>query len=396
MIGCAEADKDPGMRAIPGFDAIVVGGGPAGAAAAAELARGGARVALFEREALPRYKTCGGGIVGRARRWLPPAALAVIERECRVAVLHEHGCAASWRVERDSPILATAMRAELDAALLDVASKAGANVYAPCAVRAVEPAAREVIVRTSRGDFRARCVVGADGARSPIAAQCGWNDAPQCIPAIEYEIEVSDRVFERFAGAARFDFGIVPGGYAWIFPKRAHLSIGVLTTRAGVRGLPRYLADYMRVAGIDSIRQVEKHGALIPAAPRAGGPARGRVRLAGDAAGLVDPLTYEGISAALASGTHAARALLAEDFHPRAARVYVRSLERELLPELLAAQRLARILYGAPRLRRFAFLRAGQALSEAMCEVVGGSSNAHELVRRPRSWGRLAVAMIRR
>jgi hypothetical protein len=74
----------------------------------------------------------------------------------------------------------------------------------------------------------------------------------------------------------------------------------------------------------------------------------------------------------------------------------VRSLERELLPELLAAQRLARILYGAPRLRRFAFLRAGQALSEAMCEVVGGSSNAHELVRRPRSWGRLAVAMIRR
>ena len=376
------------MGTAPTYDAIVVGGGPGGATAAAALARGGAHVVVLEQSAVPRYKTCGGGIVGRARRWLP--AGVGFERECNRAMFFEHGCDRHWIVERATPILATAMRADFDAALLDIAVAAGAVVVAPCRALDIDVGTEHVTVHTTRGDFRARFVVAADGARSRIASRSGWSSEPRCIPALEYEIQVEAALLERFAGVARFDFGIVPGGYAWIFPKRAHLSVGVLSARPDVRALPKFLAGYLATAGVHRVLRYEKHGALIPAAPRAGGFARGRVLLVGDAAGLADPLTYEGISTALASGTLAARALLDAQFHPAATRqLYETALGRDVLPELRAASRLASILYGSTRMREFVFGRAGQALCEAMCDVVAGERTAHDLMHRPTSWARL-------
>ena len=379
--------KGRDVHAAPMDDAVVVGGGPGGAAAAATLARGGARVTVLEEFAVPRYKTCGGGVVGRARRWLP-AGIA-FERECHRAILYEHGCDLNWTVERSTPSLATTMRAGFDAALLDAAAAAGAGVHAPCRALDIDVGAEHVTVHTTRGEFRARYVIAADGARSRIASRSGWKGEPRCVPALEYEIQVDDTVRERFA-AARFDFGLVPGGYGWVFPKRAHLSVGVLSTRPEVRRLPTYLATYLAAAGVSGIRHAEKHGALIPAAPRPGGFVRGRVLLVGDAAGLADPLTYEGISSALASGTLAARSLLEAEFEPAATRKsYEAALEHDVLPELRAARRLASILYGSARVREFAFGRAGQALCEAMCDVVAGERTAHDLVQSPASWARL-------
>jgi len=375
------------------YDAVVVGGGPGGAAAAAVLARGGARVAVLEQFAVPRYKTCGGGIVGRARRWLPDGI--AFERECNRAMLFEHGCDQHWAVERASPILCTAMRADFDASLLDAAAAAGAAVQAPCRALDVEVGGEHMSLNTTHGEVRARFVIAADGARSRIASRSGWTGEPRCVPALEYEVQVDDSVQARFATVARFDFGIVPGGYAWIFPKRGHLSVGVLSTRPEVHGLPKFLAAYLETAGVHGIRHCDKHGALIPAAPRPGGFARGRVLLVGDAAGLTDPLTYEGISTALTSGTLAGRSLLEAQFDPEATRHgYEAALESDVLPELRAAGRLAAMLYGPDRVRAFVFGRAGQALCEAMCDVVAGEITAHELLHRPSSWARLGRMMM--
>src|SRR5258707_852687 len=83
------------------------------------------------------------------------------------------------------------------------------------------------------GVLAARFVIRADGATSPMAARLGWRPVPRRAPALEAEVTVPAPVFARFAEAARFDFGAVPGGYGWVFPKRAHLSIGVAATRRG-------------------------------------------------------------------------------------------------------------------------------------------------------------------
>src|SRR5205823_68793 len=110
----------------------------------------------------------------------------------------------------------------------------------------------------------------------------------------------------RHAGIARFDFGAIRAGYAWVFPKRAHLTVGVLSCARRVPDLKAALARYAASLGLVPAAPPEVHGSLIPVRPRPGGFARGRVLLAGDAAGFVDPVLCEGITHAVASGRAAA------------------------------------------------------------------------------------------
>jgi flavin-dependent dehydrogenase len=109
------------------YDVAVVGAGPAGATAALYLARGGKKVALIERETLPRYKTCGGGVVGRAFQCLPSDVRIPVEHECFVAEANFLESKMSFRVERKVPIVSMTMRAELDKALTDAAVASGAD-----------------------------------------------------------------------------------------------------------------------------------------------------------------------------------------------------------------------------------------------------------------------------
>src|SRR5439155_22700481 len=112
---------------------------------------------------------------------------------------------------------------------------------------------------------------------------------------------VDDDRRERFARVPRFDVGIVPFGYAWVFPKTAHLSAGVLTTRRGTINLHRQLEEYLRVIGL-APQSMERHGFVIPVRPRDGPLARERILLVGYAAGLADAWTAEGISLAALNG----------------------------------------------------------------------------------------------
>src|SRR5438046_476944 len=137
-------------------------------------------------------------------------------------------------------------------------------------------------------------LIAADGAMSDVARLAGWIDGRHLIPALEHEIQVDDATFERCARAPRFDVGIVPHGYAWVFPKAAHLSVGVLSMRRGAGHLHRDLEQYLKALDIVP-RAVERHRFVIPVRPRAEGFARHRVLLVGDAAGFADPVTAEGV-----------------------------------------------------------------------------------------------------
>ena len=164
------------------------------------------------------------------------------------------------------------------------------------------------------------------------------------VPALECECcQESD--FERLSRTARLDFELLPSGYAWVFPKKEHPSIGVLSARRRNARLQESLERYLALLGIHEPEKVERHGYVIPVKPRSGNLMRGRVLLAGDAAGLVDPVTGEGITYAIRSGQLAAQALLECEWDPlRTARRYQSLLEAEVLRELKSARVLAWIL----------------------------------------------------
>src|SRR5256885_1033837 len=158
------------------FGVAVAGAGPAGATAALTLARRGLSVALLERDALPRYKTCGGGLVGRALALLPPEVERVVERRCGQADLHLLDVNQHYRATRDppsAPIVATTMRERLDHVLASAAAGAGAALRAPCAVTGVTLEPRHVRLDTNTGPVTAAFVIAADGATGEVAPLAG-------------------------------------------------------------------------------------------------------------------------------------------------------------------------------------------------------------------------------
>ena len=160
--------------------------------------------------------------------------------------------------------------------------------------------------------------------------------------------------------------------------------------RRGQVHLQKALEDYFGLLGIREPLKVEKHGYVIPVTPRKEALGRGRILLTGDAAGLVDPVTAEGITHAILSGQLAAQALIDCAFDAaKVADEYQSRLEKQVLSELKAGRFLARLLYEHPRLCGWTFRRHGRALSELVTDVVTGKRTYRDALFKPTNWLKL-------
>lgn len=368
------------------YDVIVVGSGPAGSIAAWQLARAGVQVAVLEKAPLPRYKTCGGGVIGRAWRSLPIDVRHVIEQDCATAQLHVVPRGLSFTTHRSTPIVSMTMRDRFDYALLSAAQAAGAVLHQHCAAEDVLSQSDSVTVMTHKGAMTAKFLVAADGALSRVARKVGMTDGRVLIPALEYEVTVPQERLDRLCGVARFDFGLLPHGYAWAFPKRQHLSIGVLSMVKRDGELKRVIMQYLDLLGCRDATRIEPHGFVIPIRPRKGPFIKNRVLLVGDAAGFADPVTGEGISFALRSGQLAAQSVVDANLDQESVQqTYTRSLTESILSELRAGRLLARLLYDFPRLRSWAFSWQGQRLCEVVTDVMAGERQYRDLAFSPQA-----------
>lgn len=361
-------------------DVAVIGAGPAGSTAARLLAEAGLRVVLLERCPLPRVKTCGGGLVTRTVTHLGTDISPVVERECRTVEVRLPGGGRTIVCRHDTPLVTMTTRADLDLLLANRAAEAGVILRAPCAARAVEATPRGAAVTTDDGVLHCALVVAADGATGTVS-RAGFGAVRHAAPALELELPASGGMLERFGDRARFDFGVVADGYGWVFPKRNHLTIGVLSTRRGATNLGRALTAYRETLGLRG-GDARPRGYVVPIRP-AGRPwIRHRVMAVGDAAGLVDPLTAEGISGAVLSARLAAGAISAGALNPDVIeRIYARDLRRHVLRGLRLSALIARLVYAPRRLQRAVYVLAGPVLAQAVLDLTTGVPPARSVLR---------------
>jgi geranylgeranyl reductase family protein len=303
----AEEARAPGRDDRDVWDVVVVGAGPAGASAAHAAAATGRRVLLLEKAELPRYKTCGGGIIGASRDALPPGFTLPLKDQVHAVTFTMNGRLGRTRRSRRT-LFGLLNRPEFDAALVDAAVRAGARLRTGTAVSRVEqhgpavPDRRTVAVVLGDSEVvLARAVVGADGSASRIGAHVGVK-FDQVDLGLEAEIPVPPPVAEDWAGRVLIDWGPLPGSYGWVFPKGDTLTVGVIAARGQGGATKAYLDTFIARLGLAGFEPSVSSGHLTRCRAEGSPLSRGRVLVAGDAAGLLEPWTREGISFALRSG----------------------------------------------------------------------------------------------
>jgi menaquinone-9 beta-reductase len=349
-------------------DVVVVGGGPAGSAAAISLARAGRDVVLVDKARFPRDKCCGDGLTAGALRRLEalglrPDAVASWERVDDVMVRSPSGRTVDFPMPRGQGLFAAvARRVDLDAAVLDVARAAGVKVHDGHEFEDVERFAADSITLSVEGlgAVTARYAIGADGMWSPLRKAVGgvgfdeggylgeWHAFRQ------YFSGVSEKARDLWVW---FEPDLLPG-YAWSFPLpggRANVGYGI----PRVAGAPTksMKAQWPEVLARPHIRDVLGPAAVAEAPHKAWPiPARvertsvtatgGRVLFVGDAARACDPMTGEGIGQALETGILAAEAIVsAGAFDPtRVEQHYAGAVARSLAVDNRLAALLSRAL----------------------------------------------------
>jgi geranylgeranyl reductase family protein len=316
------------------WDVAVIGAGPAGLAAASAAAAAGARTIVLERAEHPRYKTCGGGLIGASRA----AAGALIDvparDEIRSATVTLRGGQEFTRA-CDEPLLAMVVRDEFDAALLKRAEENGAQIRQRAQVRAIDQADGRATARLADGtEVCARAIIGADGSSGVTARHVG-AEFDQVDLGLELEIAVPGSVAARWAGRVLLDWGKIPASYGWVFPKGERLTVGVIAARGQGGATKDYLREFVDRLGLGGYEAVQDSGHLTRCRTDGSPLRQGQVIVAGDAAGLLDPWTREGISFALRSGALAGEYAARADLDG-----YVAAINARLVPDMRAGRTL--------------------------------------------------------
>ncbi len=354
-------------------DVIVVGSGPAGSTAARTIAESGASVLLLDRARFPRDKPCGGGVTIRCANLLPFSIDPVVEDVITAARLRIRGRREVTK-RTDEPITYMTQRRRLDAFLAERAQESGVEFRDGQTVRNVVRYGDGTFeVTTADGVHRSRVVIGADGANGIVGNRLGYEHHQDGAVALEGNMPFPDGVPDEFRGQVVLNFGYLPGGYAWIFPKGDHVNVGVGGWRDVSGPLLRpALQRVCRLYGLDPDRLEHLRGHHLPMQRRGMTLAANGSALIGDAAGLVDPLSGEGIYAALMSGTAIAAPVRDYlDGRERDLKPYQRVLEQDLLPEVDTSAALMDIFHAWPEPFVWAIQHASPFWTGA-CRLVRG------------------------
>lgn len=275
-------------------------------------------------------------------------------------------------------------REEFDSALAVRARAAGATLREATTVRSVTQEAELVRVRLAGGDeVLARVLIGADGSAGITARHVGvaFDQVD-----LGLEVDVPTPAGSDWRGRLLIDWGPIPGSYGWVFPKGELLTVGVIASRGEGERTRAYLRSFLTSLGLDDAQPVHDSGHLTRCRTPTSPLRQGRVLVVGDAAGLLEPWTREGISFALRSGAWAGAAAADGDL----AR-YESTVQSTLVPVMSAGRRLLKLFERHPGSCHAALAaRPGWTIFARICR---GETDLAEVVGR-RSV-RAALALLR-
>jgi geranylgeranyl reductase family protein len=288
------------------FDVLVVGGGPAGSTTALRLARAGASVLLADKASFPRDKPCGGGLTMRAVRACPVDPTPVVEEFVDQVELRFRFRASVVRTAR-APVVWMTQRRRLDAFLLDCAREAGVEVREQARPE-LEPGSTAFALAGER--FEAQVVVGADGANGVTGRHFDLGNDISHGVAYEGNIGYDRLARDRYARRAVVELAGIPGGYGWVFPKAEHANVGVGAWQVEGPRIREHLARVCAAHGLEVSDLEELRGHRLPLRRPQTRIAATRALVVGDAAGLVDPVSGDGMYECFVSSRLASEAIV--------------------------------------------------------------------------------------
>lgn len=286
-------------------DVLIVGAGPAGSAAAFDLASSGIRTIIVDRKRFPRDKPCGGGLTNKTLEALRYSIAPVVRAETSAFIISRK-FERQYHIKTDGTLLTMVTRYEFDQFALDQAISAGASfLQVPRVIDQIEKLEDSIVVRWADIEIEAQWLVVADGANSQIKKILSADDSSPV--AFGIEAVVSNQRGDVMTG---FDFDVVSGGYGWVFPKGDHFNIGLFASHGHPKPMRSDLLRYIekKAPGCDVI---SVQGAVIPTNCYRNSENDNKVIYIGDAGGFCDNLFGEGIYGAVVSGQLAAASILA-------------------------------------------------------------------------------------
>lgn len=287
------------------IDVVIIGAGIAGTAAAFDLLTRGFSVLLLDKYAFPRKKACAGGITPKAKALFQYDISSVVQRDCRrINIRPDRG--PLFEIRDEKPLCHMTRRWELDAFSLEMVQRKGAQFQVVQKIVSITETNSHIEVRTRDRLIKSRYLIGADGANSIVRRMTHPFCRVNRYPALEADIRVDD----PDAHPMEFDFSMPGKGYYWVFPKKDHINIGIYSTTGRPALKRQQLAAYAKQRfGVNLLQAIK--GYPIGVGGYGFCPGKGRVLLAGDAAGFGESLLGEGIYFALKTGQAAARAIVA-------------------------------------------------------------------------------------
>ncbi|MBF2002202.1 MAG: geranylgeranyl reductase family protein [Synechococcales cyanobacterium M58_A2018_015] len=362
------------------YDCIVVGAGPAGGTAAYHLAKRGRSVLVLEKESLPRYKPCGGGVSPQVAQWFDfdftPAISLKVDS---IRYTWKMGDPVEAKLETLEPIWMV-RRDVFDHFLVQQAQRQGAELRDSTVVTGIEFQGDHWQVNTAAGPVMGQYLVAADGAKGSMPKWLGFKDRKRRLAGA---LEAEALTTVENPQVAHFEFGMVKNGYIWNFPKADGYSIGVGTFLGG--GEPQdfraILTEYATLFGVD-LKTTKQYGYPICLWDGEQRLHTQNAVLVGEAACVVDPMTAEGIRPSIFSGMKAAEFLdQALAGNANALEHYTETMNREWGGEMVWAQRLANVFYRVPQLGYKVGVKRPTA-TERMGQILCGELHYSDVVTR--------------
>jgi geranylgeranyl reductase family protein len=361
------------------FDVVIVGAGPSGSMTGYYLAKAGVHVAIFDKERFPREKACGGGLQVRAAKRIP-IDLEPVLRGTLKGITFSFRLGDRYSKKYLHPLVYSLLRVEFDDFLLESAQKSGAKVYDGVKVISIESLKPGLVsVQTNVGEYLCNVLVGADGANS--VTRKGINALTDYFWQVGLYAEIPDEYLNKHLidyEQMRVDWGTLPSGYGWIFPKDGYCNIGVGSPTIIGHRLRAYLQEFIKHENVLKNGALEKlrfSGHKLPTLTKTTRLYKQSIILVGDAAGFVEPLTGDGISYALHSSHLAAGSILRNlnkgifDFKD-----YEIAVKDEIVSEINFSRKLLSFFIAFPRLAH-EVIKNNDRVWEAFCKVLRGEDS---------------------